>query len=85
MHQALDAGFEFDERAVRHEVDHLALDLGADGVLGLDVVPRVGHLLLQAEADPFLLAVDVQHDHVDVLADLEHFARDGRCGPSSCR
>ena len=85
MDQAFDAGFEFDERAVGHEVDDLALDLRADGVLGLDVVPRIGQLLLEAEADAFLFAVDVEHHDVDFLADLEDFARDGRGGPSSCR
>ena len=73
VHQAFDAGFQFHKRAVGHEVDHLAFDLGADGVLLLDAVPRIGQLLLEAEADAFLLAVDVEHDHVDVLAHLEHF------------
>jgi hypothetical protein len=33
MHEAFDTGFEFDERAVGHEVDDLAFDLGADRYL----------------------------------------------------
>jgi hypothetical protein len=39
------------------------------------LLPRIGELLLQAEAHAFLFAVDVQHHHVDVLADLENFRR----------
>ena len=75
MHQALDARLQFHERAVGHQVDHLAFDLGADGVFLLDAVPGIGQLLLEAQADPFLLAVDVQHHHVNVLAHLEDFRR----------
>ena len=73
MDQAFDAGFQFHKRAVGHEVDDLALDLRADGILRFDGVPRIGQLLLEAEADAFLFAVDVEHHHVDVLADLEDF------------
>ena len=80
--QAFDAGFEFHERAVGHEVDDLAFDLRADGILGFDVVPRIGHLLLEAEADAFLLLVDVEHHDVDVLADLEHFGRMADAAPA---
>ena len=73
MDQPFDAGFEFDERAVGNQVDDPAFDFGADGVLLFDGVPRVGQLLLEAQADALFLAVDVEHDHVDVLADLEDF------------
>jgi hypothetical protein len=34
--QALDAVFELDERAVGHDVDHLAVDAGADRIAGFD-------------------------------------------------
>src|ERR1035441_3073358 len=73
MDQPFDAGFEFDERAIGHEVDDAAFDFGAHGVLLFDGVPRVGELLLEAQADATFLAVDVEHDHVKVLADLEDF------------
>ena len=63
----------------------LPLTLVPTGYFCVDAVPRIGQLLLEAEADAFLFAVDVEHDDVDVLADLEQFATDGRCGPSSCR
>ena len=82
VNQAFDAGFEFHERAVRHEVDHLAFDLGADGILLLDVVPRIGELLLEAEADAFFLAVDVQDHDVDVLADFEQLRRMADAAPA---
>jgi hypothetical protein len=39
----------------------------------LDLIPRVGELLLEAEADAFFLGIDVEHDDIDVLADLENF------------
>ena len=51
----------------------LPLTLAPTGYFCFDVVPRIGQLLLEAEADAFLLAVDVEHDDVDVLADLEDF------------
>ena len=51
----------------------MPLTLAAHGILGFDVVPRIGHLLLEAEADAFLFLVHVQHDHVEFLADLEDF------------
>ena len=33
VHQAFDAGFKFNEGAVGHDVDDLALDFAADGIL----------------------------------------------------
>ena len=80
--QAFDAGFELHKRAVRHEADDLALDLRADGIFRFDVVPRIGQLLLEAEADAFLFLVDVEHDHVNFLADLEHFRRMADAAPA---
>src|SRR5581483_3557430 len=71
--EAFDTGLEFHERAVGNEVDDLALDFGADGILGFDVVPRIGELLLEAEADAFLFFIDIENHDVDVLADLEDF------------
>ena len=60
----------------------MRFDFRADGELRFDVVPRIGHLLLETEADALFLAVDVQHDHVDVLADLEHFGRVADAAPA---
>ena len=73
MNETFDSHLQLHKRAIRHEADDLALDLRADGILGLDVVPRVGHFLLEAEADAFLFLVHVEHDHVNFLADFEDF------------
>src|SRR5256884_362520 len=73
MHQAFDARLQFHEGAVRHEIDNPAFDPGADRILGFDVVPWIGQFLLESEADTLFFAIDVEHDHVDLLADLEDF------------
>ena len=52
------------------------------GYFCFDGVPRVGQLLLEAEADALLLAVDVEHDDVDVLADLEDLGRVADAAPA---
>ena len=70
MHQSFHARFELHKRAIGHQVDHLALDPGADGEFGFDVVPGIGHLLFKAKADAFLFLVDVQDHHVNFLPDL---------------
>src|SRR6266568_59208 len=73
VNEAFHARFEFDERAVRHEIDDLAFDPRADGIFGFDVLPRIGQLLLEPKADAFLLPVDVEHDDVEFLSHLEDF------------
>ena len=75
VHEAFDTGFQLHKGAVGHEVDHLALDLGAHGVLALDEFPRVLSLLLETKGDTLFLLVDIQHHHVELLADAHHFAR----------
>ena len=72
MHQPLHARLELDKGAVRHEVDHPARDLAADGVFFLDLVPGIGLFLFQAEADPLALLVDVEDDHLKFLAGGQH-------------
>ena len=75
VHEAFHAVLELHERAVGHEVHDLAADAGALRVLQLDLFPGVLQLLLQAEGNPLLLEVDVQDEHLELLADLHHFAR----------
>ena len=72
--QALDALLELDEGAVAHDVDDLARDAGADRVLRLDVLPRAGRLLLEAERDLLAVLVDVQDHDLDLVVDLDHVA-----------
>ena len=75
MHEAFDTGFQLHKGAVGHEVDHFALDLGAHGVLALDQFPWVLSLLLETKGDTLFLLVDIQHHHVELLADAHHFTR----------
>ena len=71
VYQSLDAFFQFDERTVGENVDHLAADLCTDREAFLDVVPGTGLGLLQAERDSFPLLVDFEHLHIDLLLDGE--------------
>src|SRR6185295_17449728 len=71
--ESFDARFEFDEGAVRHEVDDLAFVPRTDGIFVFDIFPRVGQLLFEAEADTLLFPIDVEHDDIDLLSDLEDF------------
>ena len=56
--QPLDARLELDEGAVVGDVGDAAGELGADRILGLDALPRIGLELLHAEADAVALMVD---------------------------
>ena len=75
MDEAFDAGLDFDERAVGDEFRDDAFDVGADREPRLDVFPRVGLHLLEAERNALFLAVHVEDQNLDGLADLNHFAR----------
>ncbi len=75
MDQALDARLQFDERAVVGDVGDAARELGADRILGLDALPRIGLELLHAEADAMGFLIDPDDLHLDRLADGQHLAR----------
>ena len=65
---AVDAFFQFDERAVGGHVADLALDAAADGKFLLDLIPRIGLELAQAERNLLLFLVDAEDDGFDFLA-----------------
>src|SRR6185312_3664724 len=67
------------------EIDNLALDLRANRELAFDIVPRIRHLLLETQAHAFLLAIDIENHHVDVLANLQHFRRMPNTAPAHVR
>ena len=71
MDQAFDALLELDEGAEIGQADHLAGDLLAGGVFLLDVLPGVFGELLKAEGDLLVPFVEIQDDHLDLLADGE--------------
>ncbi len=77
VNESLDALGDLDERAVIDDGDDLALHLGAYREPVLDVGPRVGLELLEAQghlvavlAVLVRLVIDAEHLHLDVLAHL---------------
>ena len=70
--EPLDALLQLDERAVVRDRHDLAVYAHADRVLEVDVGPRIGKQLLEPKRDPLPLPVDVEHLHVQLLADAHH-------------
>src|SRR3990167_1384987 len=75
VHQAFDAGFEFDERAVVGNVRDLAEQAGALGIATRNAHPGVITHLLEAQRDTVLLGVELEDLGGDFLAGLNDFAR----------
>ena len=73
MHQAFDTLFQFDERSVAHHVYHGSVDAFFQGESFLDVFPRAGSFLFQAQGDLLFFVVDVQDLHFEFLVDGNHF------------
>ena len=73
MHEAFHAGLQLHEGAVVHKVGDLAGALGPFGEAGGDVLPRIGHELLEAEGDLVVLTVEGKHLEGQVLAHGNHF------------
>src|SRR5512138_42131 len=73
--EPLDAGLELDEGAEVGDLRDLALELGADRVALRQRGPRIGRELLDAEAEPLVLDVDVEDDRLDHVTLLELLAR----------
>src|SRR4029079_12280728 len=72
---AVDIAFEADEQPELGGVLDFALDGGADGVFLGKGRPRILLRLLEAERNPPLLFVDLEHLHVDFLAGRNDLAR----------
>ncbi len=79
--QPFDAGLELDERAVVGQADDLAAHARADRIALDDVRPRIVHQLLVAERDALGRRVVLQHDHVDLVVDLEQLRRVRHAAP----
>ena len=75
VHQAFDARLDLDERAVVGDVRDLAEQARAVRVAARDAMPRVVAQLLDAQRDAVLLGVELQDLGLQLLADLDHFAR----------
>src|SRR5205085_1699286 len=72
---AVHVAVEADEQAELGRVLDLALDLGADRVLGGEIGPGIGLRLLEAERDAALLLVHLDHRHVHLLRGGDDLAR----------
>lgn len=75
VHQTFDARLDLDECAVIGDVGDLAEHAAVGRVTTCDVVPRIFAQLLQAEADAVTLAIELQHAHVQLVADVDDFGR----------
>lgn len=70
MDQSLDAAFQFDECAVVHQADHLALHPRAHRIFLGNGMPGIGIQLFHAERNAFFLGIELEHDNFDLLANL---------------
>jgi hypothetical protein len=73
VHQALDAGLDFDERAVVRQVRDLAEQARSLRIAPGNADPGILAQLLQAEGHAILLGVELEHLGGDFVADVEHF------------
>jgi hypothetical protein len=80
---AVDVAGQADEQTELGGVLDFALDGRADRVLVGELFPRIALGLLEAEADAALVAVDLEHHHVDFLRGRDDLARvDVLLGPA---
>ena len=73
--QAFDALLQLDERAVVGDGEDAAANLRADRVALGRIQPRVRRQLLEAERNALLVLVELQHLHLDLVADVDQVAR----------
>src|SRR5256886_3060869 len=69
-HEALDVAPEVYHHALVHQAQHPAPQLGAHGIRLADPQPRILLRLLQAQRDPLVLGVDVEDQHLHLVAFL---------------
>ena len=81
MDQAFDALLEFDERAVVGDADDASADMRADRIAMRGIQPRVRRELLESQRNPLLVFVELQHLHLDLIADIDQVARMGEASP----
>jgi len=75
VHQAFNAGFEFNESAVISDVGDAAGELATRRILGVHTIPRVGQQLLHAERNALGVRVDLHDLDFHRVAHIEHLAR----------
>src|ERR1022692_2982312 len=81
VYQPFDALLQLDERAVVGHADHAAAYMRTDGITLRCVQPRVRRELFEAQRHALLVAVELQHLHLDLVAHLHQVARVGQATP----
>ncbi len=77
MHEPVDPLLDANEDAEVGNIAHRPLDEGTDRIFFLGRFPGIGHYLFEAKRDPAVPRIDVQHDNLYLLADLEKLGRMG--------
>ena len=75
VHQAVDAFFDLEECAEIGELPHSPLNYRADAVALRHRGPRIGFQLLDTQRDPAVPRFHFEHHGLNLVADLDHFAR----------
>src|ERR1019366_8589481 len=81
VYQSFDALFQLDERAVVGHADDPAVYMRTDGITLGCVQPGVRRELFEAQRHALLLAVELQHLHLDLVAHLHQVVRMGQAAP----
>src|SRR6202041_321385 len=83
--ETFDALLELNERAVVGDRKHAAANLSADRIALGCVEPRIRRELLESERDALLVLVELQHLHLDLVANVDEVAGMGQAAPAHIR
>ena len=72
---AVDTFLEAHESPVSSEVANRAVDLGANRVTALDLIPWIGLQLTDPERDFLLFDTDSKHNRLNLLIQFKHVTR----------
>ncbi len=82
VNESFDALLELDERAVVGDRENAAANLRTDRVALGRIEPRIRRQLLEAERDALLVLVELQHLHLDLVADVDQVAGMRQAAPA---
>src|SRR5579863_3697989 len=85
MHQTFYARHDLQECAIVLDIDHAAPDNLAFLDIGRQYIPGMRGKLLQAQTDPLFAVVEIQHDYLQLLIQLQDFARMADPAPADIR
>src|SRR6266481_1339072 len=81
MYQAFDALLQFHKCAVVGDADNASRDVRAYGITLRRVQPRVGRKLLKTQGDSLFIFVELEHLHLDLVANVNQVAGMGEASP----